>query len=200
MSSFEVISQSELPMKSYKLVRDNKRNQIYHDKSSQKYLKLFNTPLDKEHSTFLFNLFHIPWFRKTFTPHLTNLVVKYDINRKEAVNKNICGYIMNAGKTLDRNELIAHFRSHRNQSCWKKSMKKFNFYYNDFKTNNLIKTSENGKKVIGLIDLEAIRPITGSQHHTEYSARNLSNIKRKIELFQLKWYYDYLYKLQDKPH
>ena len=181
-------------LENYTLITNNNKsaNKIYYNSASKTYLKFFVKELSADHSDFLYSLLNIPWFRKKFTPHLLELIVVDD-----EAQLRLAGYIMMEGITLTHQELLKYSRDLKVQNLWKRSMHKYKFHYNDFKTNNLIKTWRKDRSIlIGLIDLEAIRPIATTERRKDYSKKTKSNVARKIELFDLGWYYDHLNQIQ----
>jgi len=162
------------------LVHKNKRCFIYFYQKKGIYLKYFHSDLNQLHSEFLVSLLSRKKFRLKFVPHLISLIFRQDLEKLVLV-----GYVMLAGKTLSRGEMMDYFDQQR--KMWLKGMEKYRFFHNDLKTSNLIYAD--GK--IGLIDLESLQMIKPSD-----LVMSTKNVSAKINLFGLKWYYDHLSKLQ----
>ena len=122
------------------------------------------------------DLFQNNSFKKRFCPALRTIIVE---------DNHLVGYITKKGRTLTVSELKRYCSNPMIQKKWKKAIAKYNFFYNDFKANNLIILPS---RQISLIDFEAIARLpTGD--NVQFTSRN-TQIKSK--LFNLSWYYRFL--------
>ena len=170
-----------------KTVRKTKHNTVYYDKDNGLYYKIYRKHHDKEYSKFLIDLLSNKKFRKTFCPCLKALIVAGSAtggHHQTPQNCDLLGYITKAGRLFTRNDLVSYLQNKATQTMWKHAISKYHFVYNDFKTTNLIWTKKNRAS---LIDLDALRPYNGTRKLTRGP-----NVRRKIALFGLGWYYNYL--------
>jgi len=167
--------------KRYSQLQVNQRNRLYKDHEKKRIIKIFSKPLKVTHSNFLISLLQQQDFVKNFCPHLVSLIIVGD-NSQELL---LAGYVMQEGNVLNTKDLVTYLRKPSVRNKWVTGMDKHGFYYNDFKAKNLIR--EAGR--IGLIDLEAIHPRPATPY-TLSQPQHIHNVSRKIELYDLGWYYD----------
>ena len=162
--------------KKYQKLNKSKRNLIYFNQRKQLYCKIYSQPFSEQKTQFLIDLFQNNSFKKRFCPALRTIIVE---------DNRMVGYITKKGRTLTVSELKRYFSNPMIQKRWKKAITKYNFFYNDFKANNLIILPS---RQISLIDFEAIARLpTGD--NVQFTCRN-TQIKSK--LFNLSWYYRFL--------
>jgi hypothetical protein len=192
MGKFEIITINDInqfPIPDGSVIK--KRNhhvKIYYDSKDKIYIKKYQKPLDESDSQFLYNLLTTQKFRERFTPHLTAIIVLEKIIESQKILL-LCGYITIKGRTVTHSEMLSYLGDIRTRNMWKKAMKKYKFYYNDFKLANVII----GKNKIGMIDLEAFRPL--------HRIKKLGpNSKIKLRLFDLGWYFTFLQNIKIQKH
>ena len=167
----------------YIVVRENQKCIVIHNIKKNIFIKIYKEPIKLENSKFLINLLTDFKFQNKYARFLIDVLIIHD----EEKNKLIKGYTMHGGKTLTTATLKKYL--YINKEIWKRDMRKYSFYYNDFKPDNLIMLDN----YISLIDLDAIRQI---RPHSPTKVKKYSASKRKIELFDLGWYYSELVNIQ----
>lgn len=179
-----------LDSKKYKLIKNNKRCFVAHHARRNVYSKIFKKPLSPEHSTFLLELLINPQFYSRYTRFLTELLVDTLFDGSQL----IYGYNMKGGKTLNTRSLKEYLK--KTKTRWMKDMEQYQFYYSDFKPDNLITINNR----ISLIDLESIRRITKTVPPPLNPKSNRIGIASaiKIELYDIGWYYAKIFKIQRK--
>lgn len=164
----------------YETIKDNHRCIIYQDLKKKRFIKCYHDSLSQGHNDFLIEILSDPKFQRRFCPHLLYIIINTE-------NNILKGYIMEAGRTLNTFELIEYMGVFK--TIWKQYMENYCFIYNDIKPNNLIYA----KGKIGLIDLEALKPITKDSPVIDFNDKNQ---QIKIEKFRISWYYQWAQKIQ----
>ena len=172
-------------------IHQNSKNIIYYNSARKTYYKVYKTAVKSDMSKFLFDLFHQEQFHEQFCPSLLALIMTDDDLIK--------GYVTKKGYVLSTNELNRYLTNPRVQQVWKKSMLKYGFYYVDIKPRNLIQLKKSNtvdENTVTVIDLESFKPLEPLK--TEHFDVNSDNVKAKLRLFNLDWYYKFIDDYQKK--